>query len=144
MFIGAYAYMEGSLDSGDGTFDLHIHPIARAADYSEAVHLREENHFVILCLRGTEFFRELRHSEEVTVGGARWIVDFAEQILQACLIAQWQNNIQSHHPIYGELAHGLNSAVASQVSDMMGHCGLCMSVDGHDEQNRNEGERQYT
>jgi hypothetical protein len=80
----------------------------------------------------------------VPVGGAGRIVDFAEQTRHTCLIAQWQDNVQSHHPVYGEVAHGLNPAVASQVSDMMGHHGLCMSVDGHDEQNRNEGERQDT
>jgi hypothetical protein len=80
----------------------------------------------------------------VPVGGAGRIVDVAEQTLQASLIAYWQDNVQRHHPVYGEVAHGLNSAVASQVSDMMGHCGLCMSVDGHDEQSREEGERQYT
>jgi hypothetical protein len=144
MFVGAHAYMKGALYRGDWTFDLHIHPIARATDYGEAVHLREENHFVILCLRGTESYRELGHSKEVPVRGAGRIVDFAEQALQACPIARRQDYVQSHHVVYGEVAHGLNSAVASLFSDMMGHHGLCMNVDCHDEQSRNEGERQYT
>ena len=80
----------------------------------------------------------------MAVGGAGRIVDIAEEILQASRIAQGQDNVQGHHLVYGELAHGLNLAAAIQVSDMAGHHGLCMSVDGHDEQSRNEGEREYT
>ena len=87
VLIGAHAHMEGSLDGRNGAFDLHIHAIACAADYAEAIHLREANDRVIVFLAGTKLRGKLRHGKEVPVGGAGRIVELVQKDLQACLIA---------------------------------------------------------
>ena len=37
MLVGPHAHVEGSLDGGDGAFDLDVHAVAGAADDGEAV-----------------------------------------------------------------------------------------------------------
>ena len=79
VLVGTHAYVESSLDGRNGALDLHVHAIARAANDREAVRLRETNHGVIVFLAGTKPFGELRHGEEMPVGGAGRIVEFLQK-----------------------------------------------------------------
>jgi hypothetical protein len=46
--------MESSFDGRYGAVDLYVHAIASASNNLEAVHLREMNHGVVLCLGGSK------------------------------------------------------------------------------------------
>ena len=79
--------MESGLDGRNGTLDLYVHAIARAAHDRKAVGLRESNHGGIICLAGSKLCGKLRHGEEMPVDKAGRIVEFLQKCIQSRRIA---------------------------------------------------------
>ncbi len=79
VLVGPQVDMEGSFDGRNRALDLHIHPIARAADNRQAVRLCEGEHGVIVFLRGAKPRGELLRRKELPVGGAGRIVEIGQE-----------------------------------------------------------------
>ena len=92
--------------------------IARAANHRQAVGFREIDHGVVILLAGAEARGEFLDGKEMLVEGAGRIVELLQEIIQLCLIAQRQNNVDAHRLRCGKPLDELRLPVDSHFTHM--------------------------
>ena len=94
--VHAHGHMEGFLDARHRPRDIQVQAIAGSADDRKAVCLRETNHLVIILLAGTKPRSELFHREELAIRRTGRVVDFLQEVIQPCLVADGQSKDKTH------------------------------------------------
>ena len=89
--VNAHRYVERLLNVCHGCDHINVDAVARSADYSQTVSLRELNHRVIILLARTKPRREIFYGQELPVGGIESIVEFLEKVFQLRLMTQREN-----------------------------------------------------
>src|SRR5580658_11365660 len=78
----------------------------------------------------------------MAVGGAGGIVELLEETIQACLIAQRENDVDAHRLCFGEAADELRLPFEICFTDMVRHQGLRTRLALHHEE-KNGSAQQY-
>jgi hypothetical protein len=85
------------------------------------VRLGVPDYGVIVLLGGTKLGGEFLHGEEMAVGRAGRIVELSQETIQACLIAQRQNNVDAQGLCFGEPADELRLPLKIRFTNMTRH-----------------------